>query len=451
MKRGDRVTVTIEELTAKGDGLAACDGRGVLVQRTVPGDCVEVVLGSRRKGRFQATVEGFVKHGLPRQDSPCSHFGTCGGCRWQDLAYRDQLQLKGGMVGRALGSRGLSIADIGSTLASPDPLFYRNKMEFSFAGDGDGGVVLGLHVRHRYNRVFDLDACHLQSECSNRIVHSVRRHANSLSLSAYDLRTHEGLLRFLVIREGKQTGERLVNLVVSEYPLRAVDDLMEQVAADVPGITTAIITLHTGKAQVAVGQAAYPLWGDGRITERCGGLDFVVSPGSFFQTNTLQAERLYSLVADLAGDLSGQVVLDLYCGTGAIGLSLAGSAHRVVGLEQAPAAADDARGNALRNGIENCEFLADRTEDALPELLARDLHIDVAVVDPPRAGVHARALRALSDLGPPVLIYVSCNAESLADDISVLAEAYAVDAVRPVDLFPQTPHCEVVARLRRRV
>ena len=438
-------------MTAKGDGLASFDGRGVLVPRTVPGDRVDVVLGSRRKGRFQATVEEFAELGLPRQDSPCCHFGTCGGCRWQDLAYQDQLHLKEGMVRRALASQDLSAADFRPALASPEHLFYRNKMEFSFAEDREGKVALGLHVRHRYNRVFDLEACHLQSESSNRIVDSIRRHANSHNLSAYDLRTHEGLLRFLVIREGKQTGQRLVNLVVSEYPLRAIDDMMGQVAADVPDITTAIITLHTGKAQVAIGQEEHVLWGDGRIVERCSGLDFGVSPGSFFQTNTLQAERLYNVVADLTGDLSGREALDLYCGTGAISLCLARSADRVLGIEQVAAAVEDARINASRNSLENCEFMAARAEDALSEVLADEGPFDLIVVDPPRAGVHARALRALVDGGASALIYVSCNAQSLANDIGVLGEAYAVDVVWPVDLFPQTPHCEVVARLHRRI
>lgn len=335
---------------------------------------------------------------------------------------------------------------------SPEPWYYRNKMEFSFAADRDGRLQLGLHVRERYNRVFDLEACLLQSEVSNRIVDSFRSHATRLGLPPYDLKTHEGLLRFLVVRDAKGTGQTMVNLVVSAYPRDDVDDLLAGVLDDLgDGITTCVVTRHGGKAQVAAGEEEFLITGRGRITEVCGGLEFEISPQSFFQTNTRAAEVLYATVAEMAGDLRQAEVLDLFAGTGGVSLHLSRHAHRVVGVEQVREAVADARRNAERNRIGNCTFRAELAEDVLAEMGAREgVGFDLAVADPPRPGLHRRALAGLIDLGVPVVIYVSCNAETLGDDLVVLgAGGYDVELVQPVDMFPHTAHCEVVARLRR--
>lgn len=398
MKRGDRITVTIERLTPKGDGLASCDGHDLVVPRTVPGDRVEVYLRGKRRGRFDGVADDYLEHGLPRRDPRCSHFGVCGGCRWQDLAYANQLQLKEQLVSQALAARSLAPAELRPALASPQEFFYRNKMEFSFGSSREGELELGLHMRGRYNRIFDLEACHLQSEVSNRIVDSFRRHAGAHGLPAYDLRNHEGPMRFLVVREAKQTGQVMVNLVVAEYPSEAVDEVMEEVLTEIPEITTALVTLHTGKAQVASGEEEFTVKGEGRMVERCGELEYEISSASFFQTNTVQAERLYKLVDELVGPLEGRRVLDLYAGTGGIGLQLARRARSVVAVEQVSEAAADGRRNAGRNGLANCEFLAVSAEAYLTELRQEERSFDVVVVDPPRAGVHPRALRALVDL-----------------------------------------------------
>ena len=448
MKRGERIVAEVFELSAKGDGLARVDGREVVLRGTVPGDRVEAILGRKRKGRFEASVERFLDFGRERISASCPHFGVCGGCRWQDLAYADQLRIKEGMVRVALESQENSPSSPEPILPSLSPFFYRNKMEFSFGTDPEGNLQLGLHVRGRFNRVFDLKNCLLQTEISNCIVETVRRHAVAAELSVYDLKKHQGLLRFLVVRDSKKTGEVMVNLVVSEYPCEDVLRLTENVLKEIPQITTWVVSLHQGKAQVAVGQEEFILHGRGSILEECGGVEYEISPRSFFQTNTLQAERLYGVVDELAGDLAGADVLDLYCGTGGISLYLARRARAVWGIESVPEAVADARRNAQRNGIESCTFIAGSVEETLNELEERDF--DLVVVDPPRAGVHKRALEGLLCLRAPSIIYVSCNPVTLAENLSVLcAQEYRIARILPVDMFPQTPHCEVVAGLVR--
>ena len=451
MKRGEHVIVDIESMTPKGDGLAVLDGREIVVPRTVPGDRAEVYLRRKRKGRFEGVADDLIEPGMPRQDPGCVHFGHCGGCRWQDLAYEDQLRLKEKMVHEAFSRRDLVPHTWHPIAPSPDIFYYRNKMEFSFGTERDGSLQLGLHVRERYNRVFDLEACLLQSERSNQIVDCFRRHAIRLELPVYDLKSHEGLLRFLVVREAKGTGQIMVSLVVSEYPRENVDALVAAALREVgDDVTTCIVTLHTGKAQIAIGEAEFIMKGEGQITEICGGLEFEISPHSFFQTNTRAAEFLYKRVTDLLTESREADVLDLYAGTGGVSLHLARAVRSVVGIEQVHEAVEDARRNAARNHIDNCTFLVDRTEVVLEELCAQQERFDVIVADPPRAGIHKKALAGMVALGPATMIYISCNAETLAEDLLTLsASGYDIRSAQPVEMFPHTPHCEILTWLSR--
>jgi 23S rRNA (uracil1939-C5)-methyltransferase len=449
MKRGEEIVLRVGELTPQGDGLGRLEGREVVLWRAVPGDRVKARLVSKRQGRWEARIEEYLEQGMSRQAAPCPHFGSCGGCCWQDLAYVDQLALKEGMVRQALEERGLDLPPIAPILASPAPFFYRNKMEFSFADDGHGKVRLGLHLRGRFNRVFDVEDCRLQSEVANCLVEAARGAAAELGLTAYDLRTHQGVLRFLVVRESKNTGQLLVNLVVGEYPCAKVDALAEHLLVAVPEITTFLVTVHRGRAQVARGQEEFVLKGEGRIVEACGDLEFGISSQSFFQTNSLQVARLYQVIGEWAGDLRDCLVLDLYCGTGGISLSLASKGAIVLGVELAAEAVEDARQNARCNALDRCQFMAGAVEEVLIDLERQGRRFDLAVVDPPRAGVHAKALAALSRLRPPRLIYASCNPLTLAGDLEVLCQAgYGLQGVQPIDMFPQTPHCEAVVALK---
>ncbi len=448
MKRGDLVVAEVVGLTPQGEGLAQVEGRPLVVPRAVPGDRVEARVRGKQKGRLLAMPEQFLESAVSRQEAPCRHFGRCGGCRWQDLPYADQLRFKEGLVRVALEERGVRVEELRPALASPSRLFYRNKMEFSFSTDLEGALVLGLHVRGRFDRVFDVEECHLQSALSNRVIAAVRRHAAELGIPAYDLKTHQGQLRFLVIRQAVRTGETLVNLVVAQYPNAELDTLVAAVLAELPEITTFVLTLHSGKAQVAAGQAQWVAKGRGWIEEICGGLQFAISPQSFFQTNPLQAEHLYAEACRLGGDLRDLAVLDLYCGTGSLSLHLARAARTVLGVEVVAASVEDARSNARRNGIANCEFVTGAAEEVLPALQQEGRGFDRIFVDPPRAGLHRKVLAALGAMQAGPLVYISCNPLTLADDLASLQTlGYQVTIVQPVDMFPQTPHCEVLATL----
>ncbi|MCC7265299.1 MAG: 23S rRNA (uracil(1939)-C(5))-methyltransferase RlmD [Candidatus Latescibacteria bacterium] len=448
MKRGDLVVAEVVAMSPQGEGLAQVEGRTLIVPRAVPGDRVEARVRGKQKGRLLAMPEQFIERAVNRQEAPCQHFGRCGGCRWQDLPYADQLRFKEGLVAGALAERDVRVGAYLPALPSPSPFFYRNKMEFSFSTSPEGSLMLGLHVRGRFDRVFDVEECHLQSALSNRVVGAVRRHAAALGLPAYDLKTHQGQLRFLVVRQAVQTGETLVDLVVAQYPNPEVDALIAAVLAEVPEITTFVLTLHGGKAQVATGQAQWVVKGRGWIEEVCGGLRFVISPRSFFQTNPLQAENLYAEACRLGGDLEGMAVLDLYCGTGSLSLHLARSARSVLGVEVVAESVEDARNNAQCNGLANCEFVAGTAEEVLPALQREGKRFDRVFVDPPRAGLHPKVLAALGALRAPQVVYISCNPLTLADDLGGLETlGYQVATVQPVDMFPQTPHCEVLAGL----
>jgi 23S rRNA (uracil1939-C5)-methyltransferase len=448
MKRGDTIEAVVRSLSAKGDGVAQVGEREITLRGTVPGDRVNARLLRKRKGRFDAEVLDVLEPGVERCAPVCPHFGTCGGCRWQDIPYADQVELKVSMTSSALAGAGVDTPTLEPALGAVSPLYYRNKMEFSFGAGREGELQLGLHVRGRYNHVFNVSHCHLQSEVSNRIVISVRSQAAALGLSPYDLRQHTGLLRFLVIRQSGQTGQVLVNLVVSKYPDDGTDALVRAVLADVPEISTWVVSLHQGRAQVAVGEAEYVVHGAGTISDGCNGVDYEISPRSFYQTNSAQAARLYAAVVDLAGDLPEVDVLDLYSGAGGISLQLAAHSRSVYGIESVGEAVEDARRNAAANGVGNCVFAVGEAEKLVPELVQR--RFGLVVVDPPRAGLHKKVLRSLLELDPERIVYVSCNPWTLADDLAVLAHSrYRVDCVRPVDMFPQTPHCEVIVRLLR--
>ncbi|MFA6111700.1 MAG: 23S rRNA (uracil(1939)-C(5))-methyltransferase RlmD [Candidatus Latescibacterota bacterium] len=446
MKRDEELVLEVTGVTADGDGTARIADRPVIVTRAVPGDRVRARVLGRRRGTVLATAEEILSTSMPRREAPCPLFGRCGGCRWQDLRYGDQLALKARMVKAALSRAGLPLPEPEPILGSPTEFFYRNKMEFAFGRSREGEFQLGLHARGSFSRLLNLERCLLQSSRSNDLVAATRRWAETLGLFPYDLRRHEGLLRFLTVRDAKATGACMGNLVVAAYPDAGVDRLTEAVLAELPGVDTWVTTLHRGKAQVAAGESSVTRRGSGTIVERCGEVEYEVSPRSFLQTNTLQAERLYGLVSAWAGEIGGGRVLDLYCGAGGIALQLARRAAAVWGIESVPEAVTDGCCNARRNGIANCTFLSGTVEEVLPGL--PETRFELVVVDPPRAGMHERAAQALAALRAPRILYVSCNPLTLAVDLERLGTAgYRVRRLRAVDLFPQTPHCELLVEL----
>lgn len=383
----------------------------------------------------------------------CTHFGTCGGCSLQDLPYPVQLGRKKDYVLRSLkdlpGLPPLSI------LGAPDAWNYRNKMEFSF-GDvyppvEDGPwLKLGMKPKGRWYEILDLQECHLPSIEAVGLLKSVREWAAREKVPPYNSHKKNGVLRNLVIREAKNTPERMVVLVCNDGDVPK-DSFVKAVLSVYPA-TTILIGRHVSVSDTAQTESIECVYGPGHIKESLqfpdGAVQYRISPSSFFQTNTKGTEVLYGVVRDWARELGGGLALDLYCGGGGIALALAGACRKVVGVEVVEAAVRDAEANAALNGIENCDFYHAKTEFLLPALL--DMGPDFAVVDPPRAGLHKTAVQALLKDTPSSLIYVSCNPEALARDLKPLLEKYAVERLQAVDLFPHTEHVETVALLKRK-
>ncbi len=447
---GLRASLTIDRVDAKGRGQAHLDGYTVSVRGGVPGD--RLLVGLRKVRHRRKEAEGrlleIVDPGVVRQDPTCLHFGTCGGCLWQDLSYADQLNLKSRLVEDCLNRAGCEI-EFEAPLEAPSPFYYRNKMEFSFAGSEDGPTV-GLHASGRFDQVFDLRACHLQSDLSNAIVGFTRDFVRSMGLTSYDLKRHTGLLRFLTIRDGKRTGEVMVALTTSTEPFEDVSVFADALVARFPEVVSVIHSINSRKAQVATGDEERVVVGKPTIEDRLGRFRFDISLGSFFQPNTLQADRMYERIVSLADLSPDDRALDVYCGTGGISFFLSDRSKDVLGIESSEAAIRDAVRNGGQNNVAHCQFMAGSAEDLLSQLRRRGETFDVAVTDPPRPGMHAKALAALGELGPRRIVYVSCNPNALVEDVVRLrAYGYAVTEAQVVDMLPQTPHCEVLIRLDR--
>jgi 23S rRNA (uracil-5-)-methyltransferase RumA len=382
----------------------------------------------------------------------CRHFGTCGGCSIQDRAYEDQLSYKKEKVAAALN--GLPDLPPLSIVGAPQIWNYRNKMEFSF-GDVYPPVAgqwlkLGMKPKGRWYHILDLQECFLPSPEAAPLLAAVRAWAELEKVAPYNSHKKEGQLRHLVIREAKNRPERMVVLVTTSGEIPK-ESFVATVKSVYPA-TTIMVGRNAKVSDTAVSDSFEILTGPGHITETLnfsgGSVDYRISPLSFFQTNTKGTEVLYGLLRSWTRELKAKLILDLYCGGGGIALSLAGAAGKVIGVESNPAAVADAKANAELNSLGNCEFYGSTVEFILPSLL--DMKPEAAVVDPPRAGLHASAAKALVDMAPPVLFYVSCNPEALARDLMALGPRYAVERLVCVDLFPHTDHVETVAWLTRK-
>ncbi len=449
-KRGEVLSLTIDDLAFGGEGVGRADGYVVFVPGGLPGDRLQVRLVQVRSRFGRGIIEAVLEPSPQRVEAPCPYFGRCGGCRLQHVAYPAQLAFKSKQVADALERLGgLRDVPLRPIIGAEETFGYRNKMEFTVAR-AKGAMVVGLHETERYDSVLDIERCLLQSERMNGLLAEVRAFFAERGLTVYEQDTGEGLLRFLMLREGRHTGELMTNVVTSAPAVSELAPLVARLQAREAGTTSVVLNVNPKKASVAVGVEEHLLGGRDHIRERVGGLTFRVSANSFFQTNTRQAERLFDLVVESTGLTGTETVIDLYSGTGAISLLLARRARWVYGVELAQAAVDDAGANAAANGITNCTFLAGEVRFVLPSLIAKGVTAEVVVADPPRAGFHPKALHALITLGARRIVYVSCNPTTLARDLGELSRGgYRVEWVQPVDMFPHTPHIEAVARLER--
>ncbi len=445
------VQLEITDLAFDGKAVAHLDGKVVFLDAGLPGETVvaEIV---RSKPRYnQGKVRQIVSRSEMRQPAVCPHFDHCGGCTWQDLEYEQQLHFKRNQVVACLerigGFDNVVVADV---IPSQQVFRYRNKMEFSFHVVGEDRFNLGLHRRGRFDDIFDLEHCHLQSETANEIVHQVRDFVTAWRIPAYDVLSHQGFMRFLIIREAARTGQIMVCLVTNRGDFPQADKLVEELTGRFPQIATIVHGQNSKKSNVAILEIEKSLFGPGYIEERLFDSRFRIRANSFFQTNSRQSEILYQTAFDLLRPEPTERVLDLYCGTGSIGILLASRLAHVVGVELVTDAVKAARENAEVNRVSNIDFIEADAKDFLETATREEKRFDSVVVDPPRAGLHPKALKRLLRLGTEKLLYISCNPATFARDAKeICAAGYDISQVKPVDMFPHTRHIEVTALFSR--
>ena len=435
VKRSEMLTLDVESLAYGGRGVARRNGLVVFVAGALPGDQVRAEVTKSKRNFAEARAVELLRPSEDRIADRCIHEGEpCPGAPWQGLAYDRQLQTKADQVDEALRRIGhLDGYELEPIEPAVDGWRYRNKLEYSF-GEHDGEVSLGFHARGRWDTVVGVEDCLLASEAGNEARNRVRDWAQASGLDSYDKRAGAGVLRNLIVREGRRTAELQTRLVTSaariERPPVDLHTTIEGPSGGTEGPTGAL--------------------GRERLNEQLSGLRLEISPFAFFQTNTEMAERLYAIAGEYAGLTGSERVFDLYCGIGTLGLTLAARAGEVWGLEIVPEAIEDAARNAQINEISNARFLAANARTGIRPLLEEAGVPDVVLVDPPRAGLSQKIVRRLIECEAPRIVYVSCNPTTLAPNAAQLAEAgYRLRRVRPVDMFPQTPHIECVALLEK--
>lgn len=457
--------VTIERVAAEGKALAHVDGMVVFVDFAVPGDVVDIQVFKKKKNYMEGFIKRMVQPSKDRLEPFCEHFGTCGGCRWQPLPYRMQLEAKRTQVEDQLVRIGhLEVPEIRPTLPSERIQYYRNKLEFSASekrwllkGEDPEQVPdsdrmgLGFHVGKFFDKVLDIRECHLQPEPSNAIRLFIKKFCVDNGYEFYNIRENYGYFRNIFIRTTEK-GEVMLIVCFSHEDKTRREALLDAVTARFPQITSLWYVINE-KLNDSIADLSPILYkGEEAIYEEMEGLRFKIGPKSFYQTNSLQAERLYGVARDFAALTGGEVVYDLYTGTGTIAQFVSRKASKVLGIEYVPEAIEDARHNAKANGITNCEFFAGDMKDVLNEaFIASHGRPDVIILDPPRAGIHPDVARVILEAAPRRMVYVSCNPASQARDLSILCRDYRITAVQPVDMFPHTMHVENVVALERKV
>lgn len=456
--------VTILDIADKGKALARIDDVVTFVTGVVPGDVCDIMIKRKRKNYWEGHVMQIKQFSDLRIEPRCKYFGTCGGCKWQNLSYAQQLEYKEKHVRDAMQRIGkVDVEQMEPILGSEQIYNYRNKLEFSFShkrwltaeevASGktfDAVPSLGFHVPGRWDKVLDIDECHLQAEPSNAIRNRVRELALEHDFSYYNLNEQKGFLRNLTIRN-TMTDEWMALLSVGEDRPEDIKLILDTLAAEFPQLTSVLYVINTKQNDTIHDLEVQVHSGKDHILEEMEGLKFRVGPKSFYQTNGQQAYELYKITRDFANLQGNEVVYDLYTGTGTIAQFVSKSAQKVVGIEYVEAAIEDAKVNAELNGIENCTFYAGDMKDVFsPELIAKEGKPDVVITDPPRAGMHADVVARLNELLPQRIVYVSCNAATQARDVQLLSENYTVSKMRPVDMFPHTHHVENVVLLERK-
>lgn len=455
--------VRIEDIAAEGKAIGRVDNKVVFVPFAIPGDVVDIQVTNNRKNFMEGHVVKWHTYAPNRIEPFCSHFGLCGGCKWQNLPYAEQLRYKQKQVADQLKRIGkLTLPEVSPIIGSKNTTHYRNKLEFTFSesrwltreeieqlGEIEQHPALGYHIPGRFDKVFDVSTCYLQPEPSNSIRLAIRDYAIRHGIAFLNLYTKQGLLRNLIIRTAT-SGEVMVIVSVTRYN-NEVMGLLEYVRDNFPQVTS-LMYVENSKQNETISDLEVQLFaGKDHIIEAMEDLKFRVGPKSFYQTNSEQALVLYRVATDFAQLTGNELVYDLYTGTGTIANFVARKAKRVIGIEYVPEAIDDARVNSALNGITNTVFFAGDIKNVLSEKFMNDEgKPDVVILDPPRAGIHPDVTKALISALPARIVYVSCNPATQARDIALMAEHYNVTRIQPVDMFPHTHHVENVVLLDKR-
>lgn len=461
--------IQVIDIAEEGKGIGKSDEMVIFIDKAVPGDLVDVEVMRRKKKFYEARIQQIVKPSEHRMDPFCQHFGACGGCKWQHMSYEAQLQFKQKSVTDALQRLAkVDVSGMESILPSVATRYYRNKLEYTFSdkrwltdqdmADRDDSEMelnaLGYHIPGRFDKILDIEHCHLQADPSNDIRNAVRAFALENAISFYNLRNHEGALRNLIIRNST-AGELMVIMVFAYADEAQIGTMMEFLKITFPQINSLLYIINQKKNDTIFDQDIRVYNGPDHIFESMPAgkpgnpvLRFKIGPKSFYQTNSDQAYELYKITREFAGFEGHELVYDLYTGAGTIANFIAADVKEVVGVEYVPTAIEDAYINSEINNISNTKFFAGDMKDVLnADFIATHGRPDVVITDPPRAGMHADVVQRLLEMEAPKIVYVSCNAATQARDIALLKEKYTVSRIKPVDMFPHTQHVENVVLL----
>lgn len=456
--------VEIIKLAAEGKAIAKVDDKVVFVTNVIPGDVVDVQVTKKRKSFMEGHPVVFHKYSDLRVDAFCEHFGICGGCKWQNLPYEEQLKFKQQEVLDNLSRIGkIDLPEANPILPSAKTEFYRNKLEFTFSNkryltfdeiNSEDEIArtpaLGFHVPRLFDKIVDINKCHLQAEPSNAVRLAIKDYAFANDLSFFDIRNQEGFLRTLIIRTST-TGDIMVIVVFYHEDVEKREGLMAHLAEKFPEITSLMYVINEKGNDTIGDQDVISYKGADHIFEQMEDLKFKIGPKSFYQTNSEQAYELYSKTREFANIQKNEVVYDLYTGTGTIANFVARQAKKVIGIEYVPEAIEDAKLNSEINGIDNTSFFAGDMKNVLnAEFITEHGHPDMMIVDPPRAGMHADVVETILQAAPNRIVYVSCNSATQARDLEMMDHAYKVTKVQAVDMFPHTHHVENIVLMEKR-
>ncbi len=450
LKKNDIYTAEITDYTTEGSGICRINGVAVFVPLTAAGDVASVKIVKTARNYAFGRLERIITPSPQRIESDCPAFRQCGGCTFRHIEYSSELEFKQKRVVDTMTRiAGVDGGLVGNIIGADSRDFYRNKAQLPVATDKNGRVCVGFFAP-RSHRVIPLEKCNLQSEVFNHAIRVFCEWANSFNMSTYDEQKHSGILRHLYLRYAQKTNELMVCIVANADELRHEKQLVKMLADNLPQLKTVVLNVNKEKTNVITGRSCRVLYGDGCITDELCGLMFGISPLSFYQVNRNQAERLYRLAAEYADLKPDETLIDMYCGAGTIGLTMASGVKRLIGVEIIPQAVDDAIKNAQLNNISNAEFICADASSAASALAERNIKPDCIIVDPPRKGCDSKLIKIISDMNPSRIVYVSCDPATLARDIKLFGEEhYAVRRITPVDLFPGTIHVECVVLMTR--